>query len=118
MVTAPAGMALTEKASVLQIAEAIGKAKRPSVIWLHFQDCTAAGCPFQALSKDPETGVVSWTAEKCIGCRYCTITCPYHIPRFQWGGIQSARHEVRIVQSPPERWLETSAAPPYVRPVP
>jgi len=47
----------------------------------------AAGCPFQALSKDPETGVVSWTAEKCIGCRYCTITCPYHIPRFQWQGF-------------------------------
>jgi hydrogenase small subunit len=42
MVTAPVGMALTEKKNVLQIAEAIGKAKRPSVIWLHFQDCT--GC--------------------------------------------------------------------------
>ena len=46
----------------------------------------AAGCPFQALSKDPETGIVSWTADKCIGCRYCTITCPYHVPRFQWMG--------------------------------
>lgn len=42
MVTAPVGMALTEKRSVFQVAEAIGKAKRPSVIWLHFQDCT--GC--------------------------------------------------------------------------
>lgn len=47
----------------------------------------AAGCPFQALHKDPETGAVRWTAEKCIGCRYCTITCPYHIPRFQWQGF-------------------------------
>jgi Fe-S-cluster-containing dehydrogenase component len=47
----------------------------------------AAGCPFQALHKDPETGVVSWTADKCIGCRYCTITCPFHIPRFQWAGF-------------------------------
>jgi Fe-S-cluster-containing dehydrogenase component len=47
----------------------------------------AAGCPFQALHKDPESGVVTWTAEKCIGCRYCTITCPYHIPRFQWVGF-------------------------------
>src|SRR5208282_2559012 len=47
----------------------------------------AAGCPFQALHKDPETGVVSWQADKCIGCRYCTITCPYHIPRFQWVGF-------------------------------
>lgn len=42
MVTAPVGLALTSKSSVLQVAEAIGKTKRPSVIWLHFQDCT--GC--------------------------------------------------------------------------
>jgi len=42
MVTAPVGLALTSKRSVLQIAEAIGKTRRPSVIWLHFQDCT--GC--------------------------------------------------------------------------
>ena len=42
MVAAPVGLALTGKKSVLQIAEAIGKIKRPSVIWLHFQDCT--GC--------------------------------------------------------------------------
>lgn len=46
----------------------------------------AAGCPFEALHKEPESGIVTWTAEKCIGCRYCTITCPYHIPRFQWQG--------------------------------
>jgi hydrogenase small subunit len=42
MVTAPMGMALTEKAGLMQVANAIGKAKRPSVIWLHLQDCT--GC--------------------------------------------------------------------------
>ena len=36
----------------------------------------AAGCPFQALHKDPESGIVKWDAAKCIGCRYCTITCP------------------------------------------
>lgn len=46
----------------------------------------AAGCPFQALHKDLESGVILWDADKCIGCRYCTITCPYHIPRFQWQG--------------------------------
>jgi hydrogenase small subunit len=42
MATAPAGLALTSKKSVFQLAAAIGKTKRPSVIWLHFQDCT--GC--------------------------------------------------------------------------
>ena len=42
MATAPIGLALTHKKSVFEVAAAIGKTKRPSVIWLHFQDCT--GC--------------------------------------------------------------------------
>jgi hydrogenase small subunit len=42
MVTAPVGLTLTEKANAWQVAEQIGKVRRPSVIWLHFQDCT--GC--------------------------------------------------------------------------
>jgi hydrogenase small subunit len=42
MATAPVGLALTKNKSILQVAAAIGKTKRPSVIWLHFQDCT--GC--------------------------------------------------------------------------
>jgi hydrogenase small subunit len=42
MATAPVGLALTSKNSVLQVAAAIARTKRPSVIWLHFQDCT--GC--------------------------------------------------------------------------
>jgi hydrogenase small subunit len=42
IVTAPVGLSLTEKATAQQVAQAVGKAKRPSVIWLHFQDCT--GC--------------------------------------------------------------------------
>jgi hydrogenase small subunit len=40
--TAPVGLALTGKNSLVQVAEIVGKSKRPSVIWLHFQDCT--GC--------------------------------------------------------------------------
>jgi len=43
MVAAPAGLALTENNPTPEkLAAKIGKAKRPSVIWLHFQDCT--GC--------------------------------------------------------------------------
>ncbi len=42
MVAAPVGLALTENKSVTKIAQQIGKSRRPSVIWLHFQDCT--GC--------------------------------------------------------------------------
>jgi hydrogenase small subunit len=42
MVAAPVGLSLTSKAGLAQVARAIGKTHRPSVIWLHFQDCT--GC--------------------------------------------------------------------------
>ena len=42
MVTAPVGLSLTSRATAAQIAKIVGKARRPSVIWLHFQDCT--GC--------------------------------------------------------------------------
>jgi hydrogenase small subunit len=42
LATAPIGLTLTSKASAQGLAKVIGKAKRPSVIWLHFQDCT--GC--------------------------------------------------------------------------
>ncbi len=42
MAAAPMGLSLTSKASAQEVAKAVGKAKRPSVIWLHFQDCT--GC--------------------------------------------------------------------------
>jgi len=50
------GLALT-KGSVLQVAQAIGKTKRPSVIWLHFQDCTDAPrrcCARRLLSRAPD----------------------------------------------------------------
>lgn len=42
MVTAPAGLALTKTNSIEKLAATIGGAPRPSVIWLHFQECT--GC--------------------------------------------------------------------------
>jgi Fe-S-cluster-containing dehydrogenase component len=41
-------------------------------------------CMFGGLRKDAETGVVWWFGGKCVGCRYCEISCPFHIPQFQW----------------------------------
>lgn len=43
-----------------------------------------SGCPFHALEKNKELGVVTWDGGKCIGCRYCEIACPYQIPKFEW----------------------------------
>jgi Fe-S-cluster-containing dehydrogenase component len=52
-----------------------------------FDPGCVAGCPFEALYKDKDDGIVHWDGSKCIGCRYCTIACPYSVPRFQWLGF-------------------------------
>lgn len=43
-----------------------------------------SGCPFGALTKTKPYGVVDWDGSKCIGCRYCEISCPFDVPRFEW----------------------------------
>lgn len=40
------------------------------------------GCPVDAYEKDPLTGIVSHLDDQCIGCSYCTLTCPYEVPRY------------------------------------
>src|SRR5690606_23742093 len=41
-----------------------------------------SGCPVDAYDKDPATGIVRHLDDQCIGCTYCTWTCPYEVPRF------------------------------------
>ena len=41
-----------------------------------------AGCPVNAYEKDALTGIVRHLDDQCIGCQYCTLTCPYEVPQF------------------------------------
>ncbi|MBZ0239026.1 MAG: 4Fe-4S dicluster domain-containing protein, partial [Deltaproteobacteria bacterium] len=41
-----------------------------------------AGCPVDAYEKDPRTGIVRHLDDQCIGCQYCTLTCPYEVPQY------------------------------------
>jgi DMSO reductase iron-sulfur subunit len=40
------------------------------------------GCPVEAYTKDPATGVVIHNADTCIGCQYCTWNCSYGVPQY------------------------------------
>lgn len=43
----------------------------------------ASVCWVKALQKSPQ-GPVTYSADRCIGCRYCMMACPYGIPRYDW----------------------------------
>jgi len=40
-------------------------------------------CPVKAIKKLPE-GPVVINDKKCIGCKYCYMSCPYRVPRFDF----------------------------------
>jgi formate dehydrogenase iron-sulfur subunit len=43
----------------------------------------ASVCPVGALHKT-KIGAVVYDSDKCLGCRYCMIACPFGIPRYEW----------------------------------
>ncbi len=40
-------------------------------------------CPVGAMRKT-SAGPVLYDADKCIGCRYCVMACPFGVPKYQW----------------------------------
>lgn len=43
----------------------------------------ASACPTSAMWRTPE-GPVAWRGERCLGCRYCMVSCPFGVPRYEW----------------------------------
>ncbi len=40
------------------------------------------GCPVGAYEKIPDTGIVRHLDDQCIGCQYCSLKCPYDVPKY------------------------------------
>lgn len=47
------------------------------------QPACAAACLTQAMDKTVE-GPVIWHENKCMGCRYCMVSCPFDVPKFEY----------------------------------
>jgi Fe-S-cluster-containing dehydrogenase component len=43
----------------------------------------ASGCVVRALEKKHE-GPVIYHADRCLGCRYCMVVCPFGVPKYEY----------------------------------
>ncbi len=75
------GLSENRYLSVPKVAD--GRFVRLSCMHCLEPSCVSA-CLVGGLTKTPE-GPVVYDPEKCIGCRYCMLACPFHIPRYEWG---------------------------------
>jgi formate dehydrogenase iron-sulfur subunit len=54
---------------------------------MHCETPTCASvCPVAALQKT-EAGPVVYHEDRCIGCRYCMVACPFGIPKYEWNKV-------------------------------
>ena len=74
------GLSANRLLSVRQAGE--GRFVRMSCNHCLDPSCVSA-CLVGGLTKSAE-GPVIYDADKCIGCRYCMLACPWQIPRYQW----------------------------------
>lgn len=47
------------------------------------QPACGAACLTRAMYKTKE-GPVIWRGDKCMGCRYCMVSCPFDVPKFEY----------------------------------
>jgi Fe-S-cluster-containing dehydrogenase component len=48
-----------------------------------WQPACASACLTNAMYKT-RSGPVVWRGDKCMGCRYCMVSCPFNIPKFEY----------------------------------
>lgn len=50
------------------------------------QPACVSACLVNAMYKTKE-GPVIWKEDKCMGCRYCMIACPFDVPKFEYSSL-------------------------------
>jgi formate dehydrogenase iron-sulfur subunit len=73
----------TSATKLTYVAERPGE-KYMRRLCMHCEDPTCVSvCPVEALQKS-KNGPVTYDANKCMGCRYCMVACPFNMPKYEW----------------------------------
>jgi Fe-S-cluster-containing dehydrogenase component len=72
-------------------------------------------CPVGARFKR-EDGLVLTDADRCIGCRYCELACPYGVNYFNWQDPDKAQYSVVDWTDSDLQPVTDGVVPPYKNP--
>ena len=70
-------------------------------------------CPVGARFKQ-ENGLVATDSDRCIGCRYCEVACPYGVNNFNWQ--DPTKGQYLDWRGPEAQKATQGASPPYANP--
>ena len=70
--------------------------------------CVSA-CPSGTLQKQ-ENGPVTYDDSKCIGCKSCSLACPFFIPKYQWDDVDPRIRKCDLCYSRIKEGLEPACA--------
>lgn len=73
--------------NIIQLYQEDGRRSYVKRQCMHCIDPACVGaCMIGALAKR-EHGIVTWDKDRCIGCRYCQMACPFGVPKFEWAEL-------------------------------
>ena len=77
---------------------------------MHCTDASCVSvCPVSAMTKDPETGIVAHHPDRCIGCRYCVLACPFGVPRYEFDDPFGEIQKCQLCSNLPDRDIPACA---------
>ncbi len=73
-----------ETKNIIKLYEGDGEMSYMKQQCMHCIDPGCVNACMIGAFKKREYGIVTWDPDRCIGCRYCQVACPYNIPKFEW----------------------------------
>jgi formate dehydrogenase iron-sulfur subunit len=69
----------------------------------------ASACPVAAFKKTPQ-GPVVYDEDRCMGCRYCMLACPFNVPRYEWSKALPRVRKCDLCADRLEKGLKTACS--------